>query len=317
MRKRHPHISPTLDLIAKKIFSIPDVTAKFIQEVLDLPIRSVEILEGNQIHEQGFLGDFPFETSVDVRAKLDTGLEVIIEIQVMKQEYFVNRFYYYLANQLIENVRKKRKKGQTHQMYEDLVPVYGIEASPVNVYEVRHAIHGGPLLANSKGNQRHNLLRLAFLELDKYNERRGAQVSDPLQQWLEFFGNHPFSHQPDQVIEQAESLLIPSNWTKEEKDMIDERIRLRENWNMCMETLLKETKEEAGKIALEQGLEQGRMQGLEQGRVQGVEEGLKQGREEATLRIAQGLLANGFSTEDVQQYTNLSEEQIEQLKDSL
>lgn len=111
MRKRHPHISPTLDLIAKKIFSIPDVTAKFIQEVLDLPIRSVEILEGNQIHEQGFLGDYPFETSVDVRAKLDSGLEVIIEIQVMKQEYFVNRFYYYLANQLIENVRKKRKKG--------------------------------------------------------------------------------------------------------------------------------------------------------------------------------------------------------------
>ena len=99
--------------------------------------------------------------------------------------------------------------------------------------------------------------------------------------------------------------------------MIDERIRLRENWNMCMETLLKETKEEAGKIALEQGLEQGRMQGLEQGRVQGVEEGLKQGREEAALRIAQGLLANGFSTEEVQQYTDLSEEQIEQLKASL
>ena len=79
--------------------------------------------------------------------------------------------------------------------------------------------------------------------------------------------------------------------------MIDERIRLRENWNMCMETLLKETKEEAGKIALEQGLEQG--------------------REEATLRIAQGLLANGFSIEEVQQYTDLSEEQIEQLKASL
>ena len=79
--------------------------------------------------------------------------------------------------------------------------------------------------------------------------------------------------------------------------MIDERIRLRENWNMCMETLLKETKEEAWKIALEQGLEQG--------------------REEAALRIAKGLLANGFSTEEVQQYTNLSEEQIEQLKASL
>ena len=122
-------------------------------------------------------------------------------------------------------------------------------------------------------------------------------MSDPLQQWLEFFGNHPFSHQTDQVIEQAESLLIPSNWTKEEKDMIDERIRLRENWNMCMETLLKETREEAEKTALEQGIEQG--------------------KEEAAIRIAQELLANGFSIEDVQQYTNLSEDQIEELKASL
>lgn len=92
--------------------------------------------------------------------------------------------------------------------------------------------------------------------------------------------------------------------------MIDERIRLRENWNMCMETLLKETKEEAWKVAIEQGLEQG----LEQGRAQGLEEGLEQGREEASLRIAQELLANGFSTKDIQQYTDLSEEQIEQLK---
>ena len=78
MKKRHKYVSPTLDLIAKKIFSLPDVTAKFIREVLDLPVESVEILEGDQIHEQGFLGDLPFETSVDVRERLDSGLEVII-----------------------------------------------------------------------------------------------------------------------------------------------------------------------------------------------------------------------------------------------
>ena len=192
-------------------------------------------------------------------------------------------------------------------MYQELEPVYGIAIlersifphldSPVNVYEMRHTVDGTPLYSPRKDGVAHNMLKVAFLELDKYNESRDTELNAHWRQWLEFFGNRPFSHQPDQVIEQAESLLIPSNWTKEEKDMIDERIRLRENWNMCMETLLKETKEEAGKIALEQGLEQG--------------------RKEATLRIAQGLLANGFSTEDVQQYTDLSKEQIEQLKASL
>ena len=33
MKKRHEYVSPTLDLMAKKIFSLPDVTAKFIREV--------------------------------------------------------------------------------------------------------------------------------------------------------------------------------------------------------------------------------------------------------------------------------------------
>lgn len=75
MKKRYEYVSPTLDFMAKKIFSLPDVTAKFIREVLDLPVESVDILEGFQIHEQGFLGDLPFETSVDVRARLDAGLK--------------------------------------------------------------------------------------------------------------------------------------------------------------------------------------------------------------------------------------------------
>ena len=58
-----------------------------------------------------------FSTSVDVRAKLNDGTEVIIEIQVRKQHYFLNRFHYYLANQLVENVQQLRQQGQTHKMY--------------------------------------------------------------------------------------------------------------------------------------------------------------------------------------------------------
>lgn len=172
MKKRHEYVSPTLDLMAKKIFSLPDVTAKFIREVLDLPVESVEILEGDQIHEQGFLGDLPFETSVDVRARLDSGLEVIIEIQVLKQEYFLNRFHYYLANQLVENVQRKRKKGATHSMYQELEPVYGIAIlersifphldSPVNVYEMRHTVDGTPLYSSRKNGVAHNMLKVAF-----------------------------------------------------------------------------------------------------------------------------------------------------------
>ena len=51
--------------------------------------------------------------------------------------------------------------------------------------------------------------------------------------------------------------------------MIDERIRIRENWEMSMDTFRKEQ--------LEAGFQKGLKKGLEQGIEQGLEQGLEQG----------------------------------------
>ena len=66
------------------------------------------------------------------------------------------------------------------------------------------------------------------------------------------FGNLPFTKAPSQAVAHADSLLDSSSWTKEEKTMIDERIRIQENYDMTLETAVDEAREE--------GLEQGRKQ---------------------------------------------------------
>ena len=76
---RHPGISPTNDLVAKKIFSNPEITCQFIRDMLDLPAKNVTILEGSNIH---VLPSMPysaqdFYTSIDVLAELDNGTQVI------------------------------------------------------------------------------------------------------------------------------------------------------------------------------------------------------------------------------------------------
>ena len=48
MTLRHPGISPTNDLVAKKIFSNPEITCQFIRDMLDLPAKNVTILEGSK-----------------------------------------------------------------------------------------------------------------------------------------------------------------------------------------------------------------------------------------------------------------------------
>ena len=110
------------------------------------------------------------------------------------------------------------------------------------------------LKAYYKNDKHQNLLQVAFLELDKYN--KDDNLTDAGRQWLEFFGNLPFTKAPSQAVAHADSLLDSSSWTKEEKTMIDERIRIQENYDMTLETAIDEAREEG----LEKGLEQGRKQ---------------------------------------------------------
>ena len=260
MQKRHAHVSPTLDIMAKKIFSLPEVTTAFIRDILELDVADAQIVEGSQPHNMAYEEDDLFSTAVDVRAKLHDGTEVIIEIQIRKQQYFLNRFHYYLANQLVENVQKLRQQGQTHKMYEQMEPVYGIaileksllldEEAAINKYWLTNSRSGKQLKAYYKNGKHQNLLQVAFLELDKYN--KDENLTDAGRQWLEFFGNLPFTKAPSQAVAHADSLLDSSSWTKEEKTMIDERIRIQENYDMTLETAIDEAREE--------GLEQGRQQ---------------------------------------------------------
>ena len=289
MQKRHAHVSPTLDIMAKKIFSLPEVTTAFIRDILELDVADAQIVEGSQPHNMAYEEDDLFSTAVDVRAKLHDGTEVIIEIQIRKQQYFLNRFHYYLANQLVENVQKLRQQGQTHKMYEQMEPVYGIaileksllldEEGAINKYWLTNSRSGKQLKAYYKNGKHQNLLQVAFLELDKYN--KDENLTDAGRQWLEFFGNLPFTKAPSQAVAHADSLLDSSSWTKEEKTMIDERIRIQENYDMTLETAIDEARE--------------------------------QGRNEERLQLIRKMVSRGMSPDIMSEMTGLSIEEIETL----
>nr|WP_302170883.1 transposase [uncultured Streptococcus sp.] len=83
--------------------------------------------------------------------------------------------------------------------------------------------------------------------------------------------------------------------------MIDERIRIQENYDMTMETAIDEAREE--------GLERGIEKGLEQG----LEQGLERGRYEERLGLVRKMLSRGLSLEVVSDVTGLSHEELEAL----
>ena len=89
---------------------------------------------------------------------------------------------------------------------------------------------------------------MAFLELRKYRETSKDSVRKP---WLEFFGNKPFTQEPERAISQADQLLDYKSWSEEDRKMFSQ-LRMRE---------------EQALLAQDYALEQAEEKGLERGKI--------------------------------------------------
>ena len=99
---------------------------------------------------------------------------------------------------------------------------------------------------------------------------------------MEFFGNKPFTQEPERAISQADQLLDYKSWSEEDRKMFSQ-LRMREEQALLAQDYALETARAEG---VEQGLEQGLERGLEQGRAEGIEQGIERGRSEG---LEQGL----------------------------
>ena len=99
---------------------------------------------------------------------------------------------------------------------------------------------------------------MAFLELKKYRETSKDKIR---KLWLEFFGNKPFTQEPERAISQADQLLDYKSWSEEDRKMFSQ-LRMREEQALLAQDYALET-------ARAEGIEQGIEKGLERGKVEG------------------------------------------------
>ena len=271
---RHKDARPMMDLMAKKIFSDTEITAEFIRDILELPVKSVKILDGTQIHVTTSKILPNFTTQVDVLAELNDKTQVVIEIQVAYQTDFIKRLWLYICEQVSKNLDSyKGDNILTHHLAKELIPVYAVAITEENYFEDDRAIHNFSLRDSEtkeelkvrvKGiEEKRNLVQIAFLELKKYKPEMKASYNKV--RWMELFGNKPFTHKPGNIIAKADRILDVKEWNKEDKAMFDEYIRAWDGWNAHL-AYIEEAKEEALEQGIEQGIEQGLQQGLQQGR---------------------------------------------------
>ena len=100
---------------------------------------------------------------------------------------------------------------------------------------------------------------MGFLELEKYNEDKIEEYKK--ERWIEFFGNQPYTQRPEKILEQADRIVSRIDWTKEEREMYDERTRYIQAYLGHLASVEKEKKD-----AISQALTEGKAEGIEHGK---------------------------------------------------
>ena len=274
---RHKNIKPTYDLVVKKVFRNEEVALQFVKDIFELPAKSAKLIEGNQIFTANSNVESDFNIAVDILVELDNNTQVIIEVQLAKQVFFINRIWAYLCKQVNDNIeRLKQNEEEQLAIYKKLPPVYVAAIVDQNYFEGDDAISTFLIKEETRNTElkmyvENNtkdipLLKIVFLELKKYKENLNNDYKKI--RWLEFFGNKQYTSEPDDVLVQADNLLNLRNWSEEEKRMYDEMTRQQDHYWAS----LTYAQEEGMRLGIEQGIEQGRAAGREEGRAEGIEE---------------------------------------------
>ena len=127
---------------------------------------------------------------------------------------------------------------------------------------------------------------MGFLELEKYNEDKIEEYKK--ERWIEFFGNQPYTQTPEKILKQADRIVSRIDWTKEEREMYDERTRYLQAYSSFLATIEKE-KKDAINQALTEGIAEGKAHGIEYGKKMMIISLIKDGlfsKEEGAKRLS-------------------------------
>ncbi|WP_314680755.1 hypothetical protein [uncultured Granulicatella sp.] len=162
---------------------------------------------------------------------------------------FIKRLCLYLCEQVSKNMKMYKKDGtQTYHLAKEMIPVYAIAITQERYFEDDRMYHSFSLRDDEsheelkvyfKGiKEKRNLIRMAFLELDKYDPNKIKHYRKI--RWIEFFGNKPYTQNPETILETADMIMNRIGWTEEERTMYDDRTRKLDGYYAHLEYVAEE-----------------------------------------------------------------------------
>ncbi len=303
-------INPKTDYAFKKIFGSDqsqDILISFLNAIVyqgETFITSLEIIDP---YAPGRISGLK-TTYFDVKAKLNNGENVLIEMQALNVPAFGKRILYNTAKMYVNQL----KLGE---VYPELRSAIGVAVTDFIMFNEHNKVISQFTLKEDELllNYQHSSLKLVFVELPKFNKTL-EELSNITDKWLYFLRKAPdLEVVPESMsivpeIEKAFTIADRVNLSLEEIDDLEKREQFERERIGVIELSKAEARAE--------GRNEGRNEGLTQGRAEGIEIGEQRGQINLIKRLLQRQLGElNQSIED--SLSQLSSEQLSALAEAI
>ena len=253
---------------------------EFLESLLKIHIEKIEVRSEVSLLK---LDEKEKGGRLDIEATLNDGLIVNIEMQVNNLHNMEERTTFYASKILSREVTTKEEYKNIKPII--MVNILDYEIFGFNEYVSETAI----VLEKHRDYEALKKLKWYFIELPKFR-MSNPDMEDKLNQWLALIDNEDRG-----MIKMAEEKNKTIKEAKREVEYLtgDEEIKrlaeLREKWAMDRRSEISDAREE----------------------------GIEEGKKEEKLAIAKNMLNKGKSEEDILDFTGISKEELEKLKEAI
>lgn len=285
--------------------------------LLEKNIHILDILEseGNQQNENDKFN------RVDIKARNDEDEIIIVEVQITRELYFLERILYGVAKAITEHIELGHIYSEVKKVYSISILYFDIGKGNDYLYHGQNSfvgVHTGDFLQVTMKEKDALVPRLPAEIFPEYflirvNEFDKVAVT-PLEEWIDYLKNghiRPDTQAPG--LQEARQKLIYYSMDATERAAYDRHVDAIMIQNDVLNTAKLEGLTEGRLEGRLEGREEGRLEGREEGRLEGREEGRLEGRMEEKRQIVYNMKSLGLPLDVIVQATGLSPEEIEQL----
>lgn len=297
--------------------------------LLEEPIHIKQILESEGNQEAA---DDKFNR-VDIKAENSKGEIIIVEIQLTRELYYLQRILYGVSKAITEHIHLGDRYNQVRKVYSISIVYFDLGEGSDYLYHGFTQFVGVHTHDTLKINSRDKKIiemktpekifpEYYIIRVNQFNE----VAKTPLEEWIEYLKSGRINDDTTAPgLQEAKQRLQVMKMTKAERQAYDRHIDAIMVQNDVLETAKQDGLEEGREQGLAQGLARGKAEGLAQGLAQGKAEGLARGKaeglaqgkaegiKEANASMAKRMKDMGMALEAIAQLTGIGKDEIEKL----